>query len=89
MCRDRVRKTKAPVQLYLAEDMDNNHKGYYKYFGHKRHTRQNVVPLLKEAWEAVKRNMLKAEIFNTFFTFFFTINICLQESHTPETKEKV
>lgn len=63
MCRDKVRKTKAHVQLNLVTDMNNNHKGYYRYFSHKRQTRQNIGLLLKETGKEVKKNVVKAKIF--------------------------
>lgn len=50
---------------------------------------ERVGTLLNEAWAVVKKNMEKPEILNALFTLFFTIKICLRESQTPETRQKV
>jgi len=36
MCRDRVRKAKAQIELNLVRDVKNNKKEFYKYTGRRR-----------------------------------------------------
>ena len=45
MCRDRIRKAKAQVELSLARDAKNNKKGIYRYICQKRKAKESVSPL--------------------------------------------
>ena len=47
VCRDRIRKTKAQMELNLVRDVKDNKKGFYKYVGKKRETEESVLPLMK------------------------------------------
>ena len=33
MCRDKIRKAKAQMELNLVRDVKNNKKGFYRYIG--------------------------------------------------------
>ena len=36
MCRDRIRKAKAQMELNLVRDVKDNKKGFYRYIGMSR-----------------------------------------------------
>ena len=40
MCRDRIRKANAQVELNLARDVKDNKKGFYRYIGRRRQTKR-------------------------------------------------
>ncbi|GAB0179566.1 mitochondrial enolase superfamily member 1 [Grus japonensis] len=84
--RDEVRKAKAQLQFSLARDIKENKKGFYKYIGDKRKTRENVGPLLNRTGDLVTQDVEKAVVLNAFFASAFASKIGLQESQVPETK---
>lgn len=60
------------MELNLARDAEDKKKGFCKYTGDKRTTRESVSPLLNEKWDLVAQDMEKAEVLNAFFASFFT-----------------
>ncbi|KAK4810492.1 hypothetical protein QYF61_004272 [Mycteria americana] len=77
------------MELNLARDVKGNKKGFCKYIGDKRKTRENVGPLLNGTGDLVTQDMEKADVLNAFFASVFTRKTSLQESHVPETKGRV
>ena len=47
VCRDRIRKANALVELNLARDVKDNKKGFYRYIGRRRQAKESVLPLMK------------------------------------------
>ena len=47
VCRDRIRKAKAQMELNLVRDMKDNNKGFYRYIGRRRQVKESVPPLVK------------------------------------------
>ena len=47
VCRDRIRKAKAQMELNLVRDVKDNKKGFYRYIGRRRQTKKSVPPLMK------------------------------------------
>ena len=45
-CIERIRKTKAQVELNLVRDMKNNKKGFYGYIGKMRQAKESVPSLM-------------------------------------------
>jgi len=64
----------------------DNRKGFYRYIGDKRKTKENVGSLLSKMWELVTQNMEKAEVLNAAFAPVFPSKTSLQESRVPETR---
>ncbi|XP_075581659.1 lens epithelium-derived growth factor-like [Pelecanus crispus] len=62
VCRDRVRKAKAHLELRLARDVKGNIKGFYRYISSKMNTRENVGLLPNGAGSLMKKDMGKAEV---------------------------
>ncbi|KFW09685.1 hypothetical protein N327_13834, partial [Fulmarus glacialis] len=72
ICRDGMRKAKAQLELDLARDAKNNKKGFYRYVGQKRKTKENVPPPpLNKTGELVTTDMEKAEVLKNFFCLSF------------------
>ena len=51
MCRDRIRKANAQVELNLARDVKDNKKGFYRYISRRRQIKESVPPLINEDGE--------------------------------------
>ncbi|KAK4829028.1 hypothetical protein QYF61_001803 [Mycteria americana] len=86
---DEVRKAKAQMELNLARDNKDNKKGFYKYVGDKRKTRENVGPLLNKTGDLFMQDMEKAEVLMTTFASDFISKASLQECQAPETRGRV
>ena len=76
------------MELNLARDVKDNKKGFYKYIGNKRKTRENVGPLLNKTRDLVTQDIEQAEVLTAFFVSVFTSKTGLQGSQVPETKGK-
>ncbi|PKU48938.1 forkhead box protein o3 [Limosa lapponica baueri] len=72
VCRDEMRKAKDSLELNLARGVKVNKKGFFKYIGGKRKTRENVGLLLNETDVMVTEDAEKAELLNAFFASVFT-----------------
>ena len=42
MCRNRIRKAKAQMELDLARDVKDNKKGFYRLIGRRRQAKESV-----------------------------------------------
>ena len=65
MCRKRIRKAKAQLELNLATRIKWNKKLLYKYINSRRRTKENLRPLLDAAGNVT------SEVFNAFFMTVF------------------
>ena len=71
VCRDRIRKAKAQMELNLARDVKDNKKGFYRYIGRRRQTKEDVPPLMKGNGELASSDIEKAEVLSECFTSVF------------------
>jgi len=83
--RDEGRKTKALMELNLARDLKDKRKGFHKYTGDKKKTRENVDPLLNALRDQVTQDMEKSEVLNVFASVF-TSEIAFQESQREKSR---
>ena len=47
LCKKKIRKAKAQLELNLATKVKDNSKYFYKYINSKRRARENLHPLFK------------------------------------------
>ena len=71
MCRDRIRKAKAQMELNLLRDVKDNKKGFYRYIGRRRQAKESVPPLMKGSGELASSDTEKAEVLNECFASVF------------------
>lgn len=64
----------------------SNKKGFYKFTGVKRDTKENVGPLVNEAQDLVTQDLENAGVLKAFFALVFTSEARLQESQASENK---
>jgi len=69
LCRDRVRRAKARLELNLARDAKNNKKGFYRYVSQKRKVKESIPPppAMNKNGSLVSTDEEKAEVVNDFF----------------------
>lgn len=63
-------------------------KGFYKYVGNKRKTKERVSPLLNIESNLVTNNAEKAVVLNVFFTSVFMNKVSYPVMSTPDTKDR-
>ncbi|NXL88334.1 GTF2I factor, partial [Alectura lathami] len=83
ICRDRIMKAKAQMELNLVRDVKNN-KGFYRYIGQKRQGKESVPPLTNEKGQLASSNMEKAEVLNKCFASAFAGGQAFHTCHVPE-----
>ncbi len=71
VCRDRIRKAKAQMELNLARDVKDNKKGFYRYIDRKRQAKESVPHLMKGNGELASSDIEKAEVLSERFASVF------------------
>ncbi|KFV02204.1 hypothetical protein N339_05970, partial [Pterocles gutturalis] len=84
MCRDRIRKAKAQMELNLARDVKNSKKVFYRYMGRSRRAKESVPPLINKKGELASSDMEKAEVLNKCFASVFTGSQASHGCQDPE-----
>ena len=73
LCREKIRKAKAQLELNLATKVKDNSKNFYKYINSKRRARENLYPSLDAEGSLVTKDQDKVEVLNAFFASVFKI----------------
>jgi len=60
LCRKKVRRAKAQLELSLATPIKDNKKCFYKYISKKRQANENLHPLLDAGGNLVTKDEEKA-----------------------------
>ena len=71
MCREKIRKAKAQLELNLAIGIKENKKHFYKHINNKRRAKENLHPLLDAAGNVTTEDKEEAEVLSAFFTSAF------------------
>ena len=71
LCREKIRRVKAQLELHLATAVKDNKKCFYKYIINKRRAKENLSPLLDVGRNIVTNNEEKAEVLNATFASVF------------------
>ena len=71
MCREKIRKAKAQLELNLAAGVKGNKKLFYEFINSKRRTRENLHSLLDEAGNVTTEDKENEDVLNAFFTSVF------------------
>ncbi|KFR04018.1 hypothetical protein Y956_04669, partial [Nipponia nippon] len=74
LCREKIRKVKARLELNQARDVKNN-KGINRYINQKRKVKESIPPLRSSSGKLVTTDEEKAEVLKNFFASVFTGNL--------------
>jgi len=82
LCREKIRKTKAQLELNFAIKMKDE-KYFYKCTSSKRRVRENLYPLLDAEDNTVPSDQDKAELLNAFFASVLNSKTCYSLGTQP------
>ena len=67
ICREKIRKAKAQLELNWTIVVKENKKHFHKYINSKRRAKENLHPLVDVVGKVITADKEKAEILNAFF----------------------
>ncbi|KAK4815646.1 hypothetical protein QYF61_005208 [Mycteria americana] len=71
LCREKIRRAKAELELNLAAAVKDNKKHFFKYISSKRRAKENLQPLVDGGGNTVTKDEEKTEVLNAFFASGF------------------
>lgn len=85
LCREKIRRAKPQLELYLATAIKENFKCFYRYISNKRRAKENLCPLLVAEVNIVTKDKGKAKVFTTHFASVLIVRLLLIPSSTIES----
>ncbi|KAK4806171.1 hypothetical protein QYF61_001094 [Mycteria americana] len=90
LCREKIRRAKAELELSLAAAVKDNKKHFCKYISSKRRGKENLQPLVDGGGNTVTKDEEKAEVLNAFFASLFNSRAnCSLGTQPPELEDRV
>ncbi|KAK4816377.1 hypothetical protein QYF61_016281 [Mycteria americana] len=89
LCREKIRRAKAELELSLAAAVRDNKKHFFKYISSKRRAKENLQPLVDRGGNTVTKDEEKAEVPNAFFASVFNSRAdCSLRTQSPELEDR-
>ncbi|KAK4816543.1 hypothetical protein QYF61_017744 [Mycteria americana] len=89
LCREKIRRAKAELELNLATAVKDNKKYFFKYISSKRRAEENLQPLVDGGGNTVTKGEEKAEVLNAFFASVFNSRAnCSLGTQPPELEDR-
>ncbi|KAK4807856.1 hypothetical protein QYF61_007762 [Mycteria americana] len=89
LCRAKIRRAKAQLELNLTTAVKDSKKRFYKYINNKRRAKENLHPLSDTGGNKVTKDEGKAEVLNSFFASDFNSKTsCSWGTQPPELEDR-
>ncbi|KAK4822905.1 hypothetical protein QYF61_023268 [Mycteria americana] len=89
LCREKIRRAKAELELNLAAAVKDNKKHFFKYISSKRRAKENLQPLVDRGGNTVTKDEEKAKVLNAFFASVFNSRAnCSLGTQPPELEDR-
>ncbi|KAK4825598.1 hypothetical protein QYF61_000687 [Mycteria americana] len=89
LCREKIKRAKAELELNLAAAVKDNKKHFFKYISSKRRAKENLQPLLDRGGNIVTKDEEKAEVLNAFLASVFNSKTnCSLGTQPPESEDR-
>ncbi|KAK4806934.1 hypothetical protein QYF61_027301 [Mycteria americana] len=89
LCREKIRRAKAELELNLAAAVKDNKKHFFKYISSKRRAKENLQPLVDGGGNTVTKDEENAEVLNAFFASVFNSRAnCSLGTQPPELEDR-